>query len=711
MNHLELGFNRRIRFNSNGTPGSPAAQPWDVKLGITGMNDPSKPGGTAKCSWPVVSFSGIFSSDSAGLGSYEHLGRGTGDPVSDDIVNTYIVQDNLSWVKGRNNMKFGAQVRFDQNNNANTTGCGGFGFANTETSFPTTALRSTTGDAFSSFLLGAVDSAGWGISNLRNALRWRYYAFFFQNDIKVRRNLTLNLGVRYDLWLPYFDAFDNYTIMDPSVPNPAAGGIPGAIIYAGTGPGRSGRRRLTNGIDSKDISPHVGFAWTPRNNLVMRAAGNLSYFPSYPYGTGNFRGIAMGYNTSSGTGSPDGITPAFNWDNGYAIATPIPPIINAGYGVGQGGISTYWPTAQLLSYMVQWNYDIQYNFKSTWMLDVGYVGNGGNRLISGTANINQVSSKYLALGDLLNKPINDAAVVAAGFTPPYPNFVASFPFTPTLAQALRPFPQYAGLDLGPENGPGFGGSGNIGHSTYHALQIKLNKQLSQGLYMLTSYTWSKKITDADSSWGGFFSTAARDTYNRKIEKALSVSNPPQRLTSAFTYELPIGPGKHFLNAKGPAGKILGGWQLNGVLTYQAGFPVYITGPNNLFLFNYLNTPNSVPGVNPKLFPGGKFDPARDIYLNRAAFASAAPFTYGTAPQVLPNVRDFALLNEDLGLMKKFNIRERTNLEFRTEWFNAFNRVRFGIPNGSWNPTGVAFGRVSSQANSPRYVQFALKLNF
>ena len=80
MNHLELGFNRRIRFNSNGTPGSPAAQPWDVKLGITGMNDPSKPGGTAKCSWPVVSFSGIFSSDSAGLGSYEHLGRGTGDP-------------------------------------------------------------------------------------------------------------------------------------------------------------------------------------------------------------------------------------------------------------------------------------------------------------------------------------------------------------------------------------------------------------------------------------------------------------------------------------------------------------------------------------------------------------------------------------------------------------------------------------------------------
>jgi len=131
----------------------------------------------------------------------------------------------------------------------------------------------------------------------------------------------------------------------------------------------------------------------------------------------------------------------------------------------------------------------------------------------------------------------------------------------------------------------------------------------------------------------------------------------------------------------------------------------------LFLFNYLNTPDSVLGVNPKLFQGGKFDPARDIYLNHAAFASPAPFKFGTAPQVLPNVRDFPLFNEDLGIMKRFYIRENINLEFRNEWFNAFNRVRFGIPNGSWNPTGVGFGVVSSQANSARYIQFALKLNF
>src|SRR5207253_4144858 len=163
---------------------------------------------------------------------------------------------------------------------------------------------------------------------------------------------------------------------------------------------------------------------------------------------------------------------------------------------------TYWPTAQLLSYMIQWNYDIQYNFANSWMLDIGYVGNGGNRLISGTANINQVNTKYLALGDLLNKPINDPAVVAAGFTPPYPNFVASFPYTPTLAQALRPFPQYSGLDLGPENGPGFGGPANIGHSTYHALEIKLHKQLSHGSYKLTPYTLPKIPTDSHYSCVG-----------------------------------------------------------------------------------------------------------------------------------------------------------------------------------------------------------------
>src|SRR5206468_7200119 len=137
-------------------------------------------------------------------------------------------------------------------------------------------------------------------------------------------------------------------------------------------------------------------------------------------------------------------------------------------------------------------------------------------------------------------PINDPAVVAAGFAPPYPGFSGS------LAQALRPFPQYS--DISATN------SANFGNSTFNSLQVKLEKQFSKGLFLLTSYTWSKTLTDASSALSGFFSTGARDQYNRKLEKGLSVFDTPSRLVSAFNYELPIGPGKPFLNVHGVPGK-------------------------------------------------------------------------------------------------------------------------------------------------------------
>src|SRR4029453_9579074 len=150
-------------------------------------------------------------------------------------------------------------------------------------------------------------------------------------------------------------------------------------------------------------------------------------------------------------------------------------------------------------------------------------------LTTGVFNLNQVDSKYLSLGNLLTQPIDSPAVVAAGFAPPYAGFTGS------LAQALRPFPQYS--DINPVN------SANMGNSTYHSLQMKLEKRFSNGLFLLSSYTWSKTLTDASSALSGFFSTSPRDQYNRKLEKALAFSDVPSRLVVAFNYELLIGPGK------------------------------------------------------------------------------------------------------------------------------------------------------------------------
>jgi len=144
------------------------------------------------------------------------------------------------------------------------------------------------------------------------------------------------------------------------------------------------------------------------------------------------------------------------------------------------------------------------------------------------------------------------------------------------------------------------------------------------------------------------------------------------------------------------------------LTYQSGFPIVPSFTNTLPLFNSLNLPNVVPGVGEKLSYTGKFDPATDRYLNASAFQAPAPFTFGNAPAVL-KVRDFALFNEDIGIMKRTWITESRNIEFRWEVFNALNRVHFATPSAAFATPG--FGTVGGQANSPRTMQFALKLNF
>jgi hypothetical protein len=185
---------------------------------------------------------------------------------------------------------------------------------------------------------------------------------------------------------------------------------------------------------------------------------------------------------------------------------------------------------------------------------------------------------------------------------------------------------------------------------------------------------------------------------------------PHRLVAAFNYELPIGQGKPVANVGGPVAKIIGGWQINGIVSYQSGQPIGVGVNNTLPLFNSRNLPNVVPGVDPILADKSNFDPAKDLLLNAAAFSEPARFTFGNAPSVLPDARNFLDLNEDFAIMKRTQFRESMNLEFRFEMFNAFNRVRFGGPATNLSDP-FNFGKVTSQANNPRTSQFALKFNF
>ena len=248
--------------------------------------------------------------------------------------------------------------------------------------------------------------------------------------------------------------------MDASVPNPAAGGRPGALIFAGFGPCRENRRPLTPPISWNNYAPRLGFAWPVTPNWVIRAGYGIGYFGPSSAGTGSIREYNVGFAADPGFQSTDqGITPAFVWDNGFP-AFRRPPAIDPGFQVG-GNISLWDSNASEPSYTQSWHFTVQRQLAPGWLLDTAYVASKGTRLNSGAINVNQVDPAFLPLGDLLRLPIENPAVATAGFAAPYPGFEGS------LAQALRPFPQYlfVGTSANPVLIPFLGGA-QIGNSTY-----------------------------------------------------------------------------------------------------------------------------------------------------------------------------------------------------------------------------------------------------
>jgi hypothetical protein len=268
-----------------------------------------------------------------------------------------------------------------------------------------------------------------------------------------------------------------------------------------------------------------------------------------------------------------------------------------------------------------------------------------------------------------------------------------------VSQALRPYPQYSAIT------DNFQETGNY---TYEALQVRAQKYFSSGLTFLIGYVGSKNITN---SWWGFggFAAPALDTAHRGLEKALSMTDMPQQLTISGAYQLPIGPGKHFLTQKGPISKVLGGWELSYILAYQSGYPIAMAGGPALPNYGGTNRPIQNPGVPIKASWSGRFNPATDVYLNRAAFSPSASYTYGTVGPYLPSTRSFPSYNENVALIKKTSITENMNIEFRVDTFNLFNRTEWGAPDSNLNDT--TYGVINSQVNLPRIIQLGMKFNF
>lgn len=693
LNHFNAGFSRRYRQEFSGEGGY--GGDWPTKLGLKGVMNTTFP----QINWNYP-------------GNQINLPSNGADQFTD---NTFQYDDLVLWQHGRHSFKFGAETRMQQFNiDILTATSGEFNFTSGPTSGPTpTNTDPNSGFGFASFYLGAASNAD---IYLPEVLDWRvkYYAAFVQDDWKINPKLTANLGMRWEISTPVTEAHDKMSFMDPTVPNPGAGGLPGAYVFAGNGAGRLNSNTPQNSFENA-YGPRLGLAYAVRPNTVVRAGYGI-YYQSLKMG-------GFGENDSAGfTGSysyptpPSQQTPAVILSQIQAYPGPQPPFIDPTVQNGQDPTVILSKTARPGTTQT-WTLDVQQQLPAKMILDVAYVGDHGDHLQAFLHDPNQGNPANQALGACLEVNIdaqtgNPACAGQAPVAAPYAGFSGS------VAQALRPFPQYesAQVDSVTSADP-------FGDYTYHALQAQVQKRMSAGLTLLASYTWSKTLTNADAeypteaAWEANGVSGALNTYNLKVEKGLSEFDTPQSVVLSYTYDLPFGKGRPFANQGGVVNAVAGGWQIAGSQTYQSGNPLAVTESNwtsGVFAGPEANLgasprPNVVPGQNPNGFHGGNFVYGQSLRLNPAAFTTAPNFTFGDAPRTLGNVRTFANLNENLDFSKKIPMyTEKANTIFRMDFFNAFNRHTFqGFNTTVGNP---GFGQASSTSGG-RSIQAELRVSF
>ena len=689
LNHFNFGFSRRYRQEFSGI-GSYGGN-WPSKLGLKGVMDTT---------FPRVSY------------NYPQGINLPSDGANTFVDNTYQYDDIVSWQHGRHNFKFGGEIRAQQFNISILTGTSGqFNFTSGPTSGPSPAnIDPNSGFGYASFYLGAASNA---FIALPEGLGWRvkYYAGFVQDDWKVDPKLTLNLGFRYEVPTPVTEAHDRQSFIDPTLPNPGAGGIPGAYVFAGHGPGRLGVSTPQDTFHNS-FGPRIGFAYQVRPDTVVRAGYGIYYsnLKIGGFGENDSQGFFGSYNYPTPASQQ---TPTVVLSQIQAYPGPPPPFIDPTVQNGQQPTFILSKTARPGT-LQTWSLDIQQQLPAQMVLDMAYVGDHGDHLQAFMHDPNQGNPVDQARGACLEVNIANQAgnPACAGQTPvlaPYPGFNG------TVAQALRPFPQYANAQVDSVTM-----SDPFGVYTYNALQVQLQKRYSQGLTILANYTWSKNITNGDSeyplqaAWEGNGTSGALNTYNLKVEKALSQFDVTNRVVLSYTYELPFGKGKPFANKRGVTNALVGGWQVAGVQTYQTGYPLATSSPNwdsGIFAGNLCSgcsRPNVVPGQDFNGFHGGSFVYGQSRRLNPAAFAPAPNFTFGDAPRAL-NVREFATLDEDLNFSKRIPMfTEKVNTIFRMEFFNAFNRHRFtGFNTAAGEP---GFGQAST-TTAGRSIQANLRVSF
>jgi len=644
-----------------------------------------------------VNMGNVSFTDNAFTGWGSAADNGTEQP-------SWIFKDDLSVVRSSHTLKFGVSYDKQEANGfgqQNIAGQAGFSFL--ETAVPG-ATAATSGSSFASFLLGNADT---GATETDRYLRqiYSYYGFYAQDDWRIRRNLVLNYGLRYEFTRPPVAGGDMYSDFSPTTPNPAVNNYPGALIFAGDGPGRQGVRSLIPGYYGA-VSPRLGLAYSPNPRTTIRAAAGRSFGRvTVLQSSSHYSGFIGQYNFAS---TNQGITPAFNWDQGLP-SYPLPPQINPAFA--NNGNVDYWngSNSSRPAEYDNWTFSIQRELRQHLTIEADYNGVAGSHLNAGVMNLNQVPmyvvnsliAKYGTTQaiSLMNSNLTAAQSAATGIPIPYANFTNSaVQRTQSVAQALRAFPQYLTIDAAA------GGGDRSGHSTYHAGILKLNYNASGSLQFQGSYSFAKLLTNADSFSG---SGGALDANNPGLEKSVAGMDQTHTVKLSTVYNLPFGKGQRWLARGGFVDYLIGGWRLAAIQTYNTGFPIGVTANGSLPIFNGTNRPTVTTYDWRAPIAGSSFDPAKDKYLDPSVFPTQPVGVLGNSPRKNAQVRQFPTLNENVSLAKTFNITERFHLDFRAEAFNVFNRVTFGAPQTNLN--NATFGTITTQSNTARQLQGGLKV--
>lgn len=614
----------------------------------------------------------------------------------------FTIKDDFSFLARNHMLKAGFIYDRQQANGfgqQNIAGLAGFDFR--ETSIPGATTLAGGGSSFASFLLGAADTGATETIRYLQQI-YPYYAGYLQDDWRINSRLTVNFGVRYEYTAPPRAGGDKYSDLDPSRANPAVNDYPGALVFAGSGDGRTGTRTMFNGY-TRAFAPRVSGAYSLDERTTFRAGIGRSFGRvTVTQSSSHYSGFIGQYAFAS---TDSGVTPAFSLDSGLPYY-PLPPQINPAFANNTNVDWFNGDEAGRPAVYDTWTASVQRELFPGFAVEFDYNGSHGSHLQATLLNPNQVSMDVVnnliaqlgpaATAALLNSQITSAAAVAAGIKPPYPSFKdPKVQQSRTVAQALRRFPQYLNVDLAS------GGGDKTGRSWYHAGVVKVTQRMRNGLAVQASYTYSRLMTDADSFSG---SGGSIDAAHPELEYSIGRFDQPHNIKINAVYELPFGEGRRWIQ-KGIGNAALGGWRVSFSGSYSSGYPIGVTSNGVLNVFNRTNRPNVVPGAAWRApISGSEFDPAVDKWLSAAAFVQPVG-ALGNAPRTNGDVRNPWSLNENISIAKTFKI-AKARLDFRVEAFNLFNRVVWGAPNTNFSSN--QFGVISSQANQPRRMQLGLK---